>query len=724
MGSVSQYSFSNVWCATRIDTMEIFVTSVFFLLGSLASAMPLVGSTHGIPVVTRTVHWPQCDPLCPLHCSLPMPSNFFAVSVADGPAAVGASSPTNLRVNFTSDMLPRDGGNRTIDPLQLRFYARDGFSVGGPIVFMLQESPLPDQSVTPTWANISLSLNLSTSPTLLIDLDRGVLVPHWFEIDIRSAPLEGWAPPLLLYPAEMLNRSTRHVIVVRGMVNAFGQRIAPSPAFAALRDNTSFPGDASIADRRPMYAAMFDYLSQPPWNIDRKDVQLMWDVTTESMPSQLKRFLHMREDALSRRIPTTGPRLFVTDVQLLPNIFTAAFVSGQLEVPLYLTSNKPGGLLVLNETDGLPTFQGYSNASFLISIPLVLAPLGNGPPATRTGRDGSKIGWIQTGNGLFGTYRAAADESIGDVANSDAHPFLVGSVAYWGLEKTDELEVAAILATDISLFATVPDRLTQSLVNHLTLTKAFTSGAIVDAIALLRDYNISRSDLDAANVVYTGASLGGIMGGVVATMSPDIKRAVLQVDGSPFGLLLPRAYPFKPLWDVIALRGYDVVDRLVLISLLSFALDVATPPAFLPHGTSNPLPGCTCKQFVTQHGLSDASVTYLGGQVSARSLNAGRFLSSVSEPGELVYSLPEKYAGRVWFGEGECGHAVFQAFDFSNPPIPFGDIPVEHKYSTHSCLGKEPRAMATLAHFFRTRGEVYDYCESQGCHRLWNSTCG
>lgn len=670
-----------------------------------------VGVFAFLPFAGRQTSWPPCDPISPLHCSVPFPSNFFAIS--------SPTTATGIAVNLSTPMLPFtknssrgiDGG---INVDTLRLNRRDGFSVGGPIVFQLTETPsmVASSSVLATWKNISLSLNAATSPTLLVDVNSKTLVPHWFEVDHRSDPLSGSDPSLMIYPAQMLTTNTRYLVIIRRLLSSTsGGLISASKGFAALRDNTtSSASDASLRDRQAEFNAFFEFLSLPPFNLtDRSAVQLMWDFTTESVSSQLDRFLHMKADALTRRIPADGPKFYVTKTELVPNLWSSAYVYGQLQVPLYLNSKEPGGTLVLNETTGLPIFQGFANASFMISV----------PSAVLLNTSTRRASWLQVGHGLFGSYTTVRSPQYQELGDVDG-PYFIGSVSWWGLCQKDEAEIAVILGTDLSNFITVPDRLTQSLINHITLTKFFKSGRILE-IPLLA--NVQKDRIDFSRTFYTGQSLGGIMGATLTTASPDIDKAVVVVDGSPFGLLLPRAHEFDALWDIIVLRGYDVVDRMVLISLFSYLLDVATPAAFLPHSTNDPLPGNKPKQFIMQHGLSDASVTYLGAQVSARTVGAVRFANSVFEEGEDVFGLPTINVSSFRFPKGHGG-ALFQTFSFHNPPIPFDDIPVEKKYSTHGCIGKDARALAALEKFFLTDGEIENFCAADGCHRPLFVKCG
>ena len=50
--------------------------------------------------------------------------------------------------------------------------------------------------------------------------------------------------------------------------------------------------------------------------------------------------------------------------------------------------------------------------------------------------------------------------------------------------------------------------------------------------------------IDTAHLDYDGNSQGGIMGLMLAAVSPDIERAVLGVPGMNYSLLLPRSVDF------------------------------------------------------------------------------------------------------------------------------------------------------------------------------------
>ena len=109
--------------------------------------------------------WQSCDPIVPSHCGFPFPNDVYT--------RPDTMSATGLRLSFVGRALPsRTVTTAPFDPL-------DGFSpVSSPMTHM------PGATATGLVGQRDLAASLDpTSKTVLLDLDTGVRVAHFAEID-------------------------------------------------------------------------------------------------------------------------------------------------------------------------------------------------------------------------------------------------------------------------------------------------------------------------------------------------------------------------------------------------------------------------------------------------------------------------------------------------------------------------------------------------------------
>jgi hypothetical protein len=193
-----------------------------------------------------TDKWPHlaCDPLVPEFCGFPFPSNVY--TVPDGTTATGR------RVSFLPETLPANfnGPQATAEA----WAKSDGFSSGGNLLTQL---PGATASGLPSVLDVGSSLD-ADARSILLDVETGERVLHWTEVDKTTDDLAKRG--LLIHPAVPLRDGARYVVALRGVEDAGGAPIAPSPAFAALRDGTS-SDEPSIEARRELYEEIFGALT-------------------------------------------------------------------------------------------------------------------------------------------------------------------------------------------------------------------------------------------------------------------------------------------------------------------------------------------------------------------------------------------------------------------------------------------------------------------------------
>ena len=604
--------------------------------------------------------WPnlECDPLVPAHCGLPFPNNVFSV--------IDEGTPTGRRVALSSAALPRAASGASYPPDV--FNERDGFSVSGTLL-----AHLPGATATglPDPLHIGDSV-LDTSPTILLDADTGELFPHFAEVDVNASG-DG-DRSLMIQPAASLAYGHRYIVAVRGVVDGAGAQVAPSPAFAALRDGT--PSDEpSVDERRELYGDVFARLAEA--GVARDDLQLAWDFTVSSREHTNGRALHMRDAALEL-YGDAGPsyQILSVDEDFSPEIFRR--IRGEIEVPLFLDVPGPGGVMEV-DADDVPQQNGTTTYPFTILVPWSA----QAEPAPA----------VAFGHGLFGSRDSVESDAFQQFANSAN--FIMVSLDWIGMSEQDPTVVAGALASgDVSRMRVIPDRLQQSLVNFVSAI-AMMKTSIVDDPEL---EFMGQSLLDPSVVHYYGGSQGGIMGPCVMALSPDVERGVLAVPGQPYNLLLERSVNFDAFADITNDTFEDALDRQLVLALLQHLWDRAEPSGYSPHVSQDPLPGTPAHDVMLLVSIGDHQVTTLGAHVMARSLGAVNLMPT----NRTIWGIDEV--------RGPVQGSAMVEHDFGLPPEPLTNVPMTDGPDPHGALAGVPVAVQAVGHFLRT-GEATVFCD-------------
>ena len=96
--------------------------------------------------------------------------------------------------------------------------------------------------------------------------------------------------------------------------------------------------------------------------------------------------------------------------------------------------------------------------------------------------------------------------------------------------------------------------------------------------------------LDTANLFYDGNSQGGIYGGTLTAVSPDIKRAVLGVPAMNYSTLLQRSTDFATYSPAMYQSYPNQLERPLLFSLIQQLWDRSDPNGYAQHMTTSPYP--------------------------------------------------------------------------------------------------------------------------------------
>ncbi|MCR9166333.1 MAG: hypothetical protein ACE37F_23805 [Nannocystaceae bacterium] len=621
--------------------------------GSTSDDASTSGSTTGEAVVD----WPnlECDPLVPTYCGYPFPNNVF--SVAD------ASTPSGRRLALSRATMPptNDGFQGEPDA----FNDRDGFSPGGTILAHLEGAVATGLADS---LHIADSLG-DDSPTILLDVTTGERVPHFAELDV-NAPAE--EASLMIQPAVTLEYTHRYIVAVRGMVDEGGSVVAASEAFAALRDGTP-SDDAAVEDRRPLYIDIFAQLQDA--GVAREDLQLAWDFTVASREDTNGRVLAMRDAALEAVGDGPTYEILSVDEDVSESIFRR--IEGEIEVPLFLDDPGPGGVLTL-DGDGVPVANATARYGFTAMVPY-------------SAQDAPAPG-VLFGHGLFGSRSQVEASAFGELSNA-ANITFVG-VDWIGMSSEDPALVGLIVSNgNLGQFRTLPDRLQQSLVNFLLVTRMLRT-SIVDDPAFTYE---GQSMLDGDTTYYYGGSQGGIMGASYMALATDVTRGVLAVPGQSYNLLLERSVNFDSFADVINSTYPQAFDRQMLLGLVQLLWDRAEPSGLSRHIIEDTLPGTPSHQVLLLDAIGDHQVTTLGAHVMARTIGVPLLAENPRE----VWGLEQV--------EGPLDSALVE-YDFGLPPEPLGNEPMREGEDPHGQLTDVPAAVQTATHYF-LQGEAVNFCD-------------
>ena len=606
------------------------------------------------------LEWPtlECDALSPEFCAFPFPSNVF--TQAD------PSSPTGRRLALTEQTTLRSDAGVVTDPEP--WNVADGFSTG--IAAMVA---LPGARATglPTIAAPEASLE-PDCPTVLLDAETGRRIAHFVEIDATHGRNDRRA--FMIRAAERMEDGRRYIVAIRRVEGSNGEALAPSPAFAALRDGTP-SDDASVEARRGLYRDIFTRLREA--EVEIADLQVAWDFTTASLEHNTGALVSMRDEALSS---ASGSQLAYEIVRVTenPNPGIAYRLELEIEVPLYLSSPDPGARL-LRGSDGRPRSDSTMRVPVLVLIPESAAA--------------SPGALLQYGHGLLGSRNEIDSAHVRSFA--DEYGYVVFGVDWIGMSGDDVATILSALTSGaFHEFAATPDRLHQAMLNAMFAMRTMST-------AFADDPEYGRY-IDPSRRHFLGISQGAILGGAYMTITPDIVRGGLCVGGQPFGMLLARSDGFAPFLAAARSTWSDPYAPMHMVSLIQMLFERASSNGYTHHLQRDPLPGTPEHHVLVRLAVGDHAVTPWGGHVMARAIGAVHLDTGVRD----IWGL-------------ETADAVSDAsavveYDFGLPDAPLENRPMTACANPHGVLRELDSAREQLDQFFRT-GEIRNVCFENIC---------
>ena len=254
------------------------------------------------------------------------------------------------------------------------------------------------------------------------------------------------------------------------------------------------------------------------------------------------------------------------------------------------------------------------------------------------------------------------------------------------------------------------DRLQQGVLNQIFLGRLMKQP---DGLASLPAFQSAGQPLiDTAHLYFDGNSQGGIMGGMLAAVSPDIERAVLGVPGMNYGLLLPRSVDFDD-YEVVFKPAYpNDLDRTLILALLQMLWDRGEAGGYVQHLTSDPYPGTAAKPVLLQVALGDFQVSPLAAEVEARTIGA-RVHTPIAAEGRLKEVTP--MWGIAPIESYPYDGSAIVLWDSGTPDIPLANLPPRAGRDPHGDPRSDPVARAQKSEFLQVGGGVVDVCRAKPC---------
>lgn len=629
---------------------------------------------------------PACDPLDTRHCYLPWPSDAHTRDDAD--------AATGTRVALPADGAPTNADGVVADVAE--WNRSDGFSPNTRLMTYVDDLDA-EASNLPSWTDLGASLDPDAT-VVLVDMDTGERIPLWAEPDMDVT--DDADRTLVVHPAVSLTNGHRFAVGIRGLVTNDGEPVEPGPVFRSYRDRLETEL-TEVEERRPDMEEMFEALGTA--GVERDELQLAWTFTTASIENVTGRMLHIRDETLAE-LEGGAPSFEITEVDDDPDVDTIGrVVTGTITAPNWLTGDGTAGngfhygdTDLAADPDALPTVNGTIETAFRCNVPDSL--LGS----DATGH------LVQYGHGLLGSER---EVNAGNIRAMSNEYDTVYCATKWAGMSEDDIGNAVASLGDMSNFHTLTDRLQQGVLHHVLLGRLMAADD-----GLVAHPALQRADgsplVSNERVVYDGNSQGGIMGLMLAAVSPDLERAVLGVPGMNYSLLLPRSVDFDPFREIFDPAYPDPLERSLLISMIQMLWDRGEGAGYVRHVVADPFPDTPTTEVLFHVAFGDWQVTEISAFIAARTMGVpvhrpvtapGR--SGEVEPGWGLDPIPYPVddTDYPWEGSGLI------VWDSGSDPIPFDAVPPRTSRDSH----EDPRADANVRvqkAAFLFDGELVDVC--------------
>jgi hypothetical protein len=676
------------------------------------------------------------------NCLLPFPDDWW--SRAD-PATV-----TGRRVSVPLAAMP---SNVLGVPVAAAPYNNlDGFSPGATLLVHVPGLDTPaafDRSGIVTHSNIGAYQD-ANQPVVVYDAANGQRWPIWAELDVTAASPQKTL--LMIHPAVNFLANTRYIVALRGLHDASGNALGAPPSFAPYVAGTAPAGDPRAAH---MDEVIYELAAA---GIDRSTLYLAWDFTVASQQEIAAPLLSMRDRAFAQLGDTNladgvvaghAPTYIVASVQdrsvaqdpdiarqVVLDVTVPCFIWPSCSLtPTALTT--PGGSAgpLVAGTDALMPGANLNRGipdvgvgRFLKSDPSdpYGEPIQNPVPyQARLVCNIPRAALLAParvslyGHGLVGT---PFEIDAGDVRDmSERHDIVFCATDWLGMAQGD-IPNAVLALSDLSHFPSVVDRVQQGLLDQLIVGRALIAPGGIAASPVFQSNG--RPVFDPTALYYDSNSQGGIYGGTLMAISPDIRRGVLGVPAMDFSVLVYRSSDFVAapgqfsFETPYALSYPDSNVRLIGLDLVQMLWDRADPDGYVTRLTDHPLPNTPTHQVLLHMAFGDHQVANIMTETEARSAGLP-LLWPALVPGRAADAVP--YWGLFRLSTFPWDGSALVVFD-SGPvrtingttvgtgPPPPTDIPNSAGVDPHGAPRATVCGQAQKSDFLWPDGSVTDPC--------------
>ena len=686
--------------------------------------------THSVPQCASLARAARCEFIASpgTNCLFPFPSDHYTTS--------DPSTPTGLRVNLSIDSTPANAQGVHIDPADIN--RSDGFSPGESIVMRVPglDNPTAFQNtgaVPLTDMDRAFDAN---QPIVLIDASSGQRQLIWSELDANASTPEN--TDLIIRPGRNLQEGHRYIVALRNLKDAAGNTIPTPPGFALYRD--SVPTDVpAIESRRAHFDNLLSTLQGA--GIGRGGLYEAWDFTVASTPNITQRMLSIRNRGLSDLGDTTpgdgtmqgnAPSFAVTDVTNFPTatghgVQNIREVTGTYEVPCFLSTPGcvPGGHFNLGP-NGLPeqTPGNTMTARFTCNIPRS-AVTESSPGVFDVDH---QVRPSMYGHGLFGDYTEVHTTNVRQLGTDEG--VLTCATDFTGMME-DDVGTAILALQDLSKFQPLPDGLQQGFLNFIYLGRLL---MLSDGLSSDSAFQFGgQSVIDhGSGLYYYGNSQGGIAGGALTAVEPDITRTVLYVPGMNYSTLLTRSVDFEDYATILYPSYPNESERPLLLAMIQMMWDRGEPNGYANHMTGNPLPGTPAHKVLIEMAYGDHQVSNVATEVEARTIGAplryptldpGRtpgfvdFFPDLPPLGDLSGPAADGNGMFVWdIGpKRDNGSGGF----FGTDPAPITNTAPDDSFGVDphdTVINTSPLIRHQIAEFLKPNGQIVDPCGPDPCY--------
>jgi hypothetical protein len=234
-----------------------------------------------------------------------------------------------------------------------------------------------------------------------------------------------------------------------------------------------------------------------------------------------------------------------------------------------------------------------------------------------------------------------------------------------------------------------------------------------------------KSVIDTRRLFYDGNSQGGIFGGTLTAVEPDLDRAVLGVPGMNYSTLLRRSADFDPQYSQALYAAYpNELERPLVLSLIQLLWDRSDPNGYAHHMTGDPYPNTPPHEVLMHPAFGDHQVANVAAEVEARTIGA-RTNRPALDPGRSVdvtplYGIPTipsyPYDGSAvtYWDTGPL--RTVNGSSQGTPPPPTTNTPPRAGNDPHGSPRSATAARVQKSHFLSIGGSVFDVCGGGPCY--------